>query len=232
MSQVPAAHASPWSTRSALRFVVVFGVVGLFSDFAYEGARGINGSFLGLLGASGFAVGLIAGSGELVGYALRLLSGRAADRSGLYWSMTLGGYAVQMLAVPALALAGNWHSAALLMVLERAGKAIRKPAAGVMLAGAGERIGRGWAFGLYEGLDQLGALLGPLLVALVLARQHGYHLAYAWLGVPALLTMLLVLTARLRFAAAGTTRQPPASSGDGRYPAAFWWYLAGAALVG
>lgn len=233
MSPSPDAHAAPWSARSALRFVVVFGVVGLFSDFAYEGARGINGSFLGVLGASGFAVGIVAGSGELVGYALRLLSGRAVDRSGLYWSMTLGGYAVQMLAVPALALAGSWHGAALLMVLERAGKAIRKPAAGVMLAGAGERIGRGWAFGLYQALDQIGALIGPLTVALVLARRHGdYPLAYAWLGLPALATLLVLAAARLRFAEAGTIRHRPAPAGDGGYPPAFWWYLAGVALVG
>lgn len=234
MSQAPtAAHTAPWSARSALNFVLLFGVVGLFSDFAYEGARSVNGSFLGLLGASGFTVGLIAGGGELVGYALRLLSGRAADRSGLYWSITLGGYLVQMLAVPALALATNWHSAALLMVLERAGKAIRKPAAGVMLAGAGERIGRGWAFGLYQALDQIGALLGPLTVALVLARRHGdYPLAYAWLGLPALATLLLLAAARLRFAEAGSIRHRPAPATDGRYPPAFWWYLAGVALVG
>ena len=235
MSQAPAtAPASAWSARSALNFVLLFGVVSLFADFAYEGARGINGPFLGQLGASGLAVGVIAGAGELLGYALRLLSGRAADRSGLYWPITICGYAVQMLAVPALALAGNWQCAAALIVLERAGKALRKPATGVMLAGAGERIGRGWAFGLYEGLDQLGALLGPLLVALVLAHRHdGYRLAYAWLAVPALLTMLLVLAARLRFASAGAIQHPAAAvAGDGRYPPSFWWYLAGSALVG
>ena len=233
MSQATTAHASPWSARSVLHFVVLFGVVGLFSDFAYEGARGINGPFLGLLGASGFAVGLIAGGGELVGYALRLLSGRAVDRSRLYWPMTLVGYLVQMLAVPALALAGSWQAAAILIILERTGKAIRKPAAGVMLAGAGERIGRGWAFGLYQALDQLGALLGPLTVALVLARRNGdYHLAYAWLGLPALATLLLLAAARLRFAEAGAIRHRPAPAADGSYPPAFWWYLAGTALVG
>jgi len=234
MSQVPAAApSSAWTARSALHFVLLFGVVSLFADFAYEGARGVNGPFLGLLGASGFAVGVIAGAGELLGYTLRLLSGRAADRTRLYWPITICGYLVQMLAVPALALAGNWQGAAALIILERAGKAIRKPATGVMLAGAGERIGRGWAFGLYEGLDQLGALLGPLLVALVLIRQHeNYRLAFAWLGIPALITMLLVLTARLRYARAGTIQHHTASAADGGYPPAFWWYLAGAGLVG
>lgn len=222
-----------WTARSALQFVLLFGIVSLFADFAYEGARGVNGPFLGLLGASGLAVGIIAGAGELLGYALRLFSGRAVDRTGWYWPMAILGYVVQMLAVPALALAGNWQVAAALIIAERSGKALRKPATGVMMAGAGEVIGRGWAFGLYEGLDQLGALLGPLLVALVLALRHDdYRLAFGWLAVPAALTLLLVLAARLRFGHAGRTA-PAAAMADGeRYPAAFWWYLAGAGAVG
>ena len=60
--------------------MLLFGAVSLFADFAYEGARSVNGPFLGLLGASGFAVGVIAGAGEMLGYTLRLMSGRAADR--------------------------------------------------------------------------------------------------------------------------------------------------------
>ncbi len=234
MSQTPApASAAEWTARSALAFVLLFGVVSLFADFAYEGARSVNGPFLGTLGASGLAVGVIAGAGELVGYTLRLLSGRAADSTRLYWPITIAGYLLQMLAVPALALAGSWQAAALLIVLERAGKAIRKPATGVMLSGAGQSIGRGWAFGLNEALDQFGALLGPLLMALVLARRHeDYRLGYAWLGVPALVTLLLVLAARLRYPGAGAVQRRSAAAATGGYAPAFWWYLAGSALVG
>ncbi len=213
--------------------MLLFGAVSLFADFAYEGARSVNGPFLGLLGASGFAVGVIAGAGEMLGYTLRLLSGRAADRTRLYWPIALAGYLVQMAVVPALALAGSWQAAALLIVLERAGKAIRKPAAGVMLAHSGTVIGRGWAFGVYEALDSFGALCGPLSVAWVLARHHGdYRLAFAWLGVPALLCLALVFSARLRFPGAGQSGPQVASASDGGYPPAFWWYLAGAGLVG
>lgn len=234
MTQITAEVRDSASTaRTALHFVVLFGIVSLFADFAYEGARSVNGPFLGQLGASGFAVGVIAGAGELLGYTLRLLSGRAVDRTRWYWPIAIAGYLIQMIAIPALALAGSWQAAAILIIAERAGKAVRKPATGVMLAGAGERIGRGWAFGLYEGLDQLGALLGPLLVALVLLQRHeNYHLAFAWLGLPALATVLLVLAARLRFADAGTLQAHAREAGDGGYPAAFWWYLAGAGLVG
>src|SRR5271167_3103935 len=99
--------------KSSLAFIIAFGVVSLFADMAYEGMRGISGPFLASLGASGTAVGIIAGTGELVGYLLRLASGRLADRTHLYWPITLAGYAVQMAAVPMLALAGSWWAAAL-----------------------------------------------------------------------------------------------------------------------
>jgi predicted MFS family arabinose efflux permease len=229
------AHTAPypWTPRSALGFVLLFGAVSLFADFAYEGARSVNGPFLALLAADGLAVGIIAGAGELLGYTLRLLSGRAADRSRRYWPIALAGYLVQMAAVPALALAGNWQAAAALIVLERAGKAIRKPAAGVMLAQAGGVIGRGWAFGVHDAMDRFGALCGPLCVAWILAQRHtDYRLAFAWLGLPALLCLALVLSARLRFAGAGQGQSHAMQVDAGRYPAAFWWYLAGAALVG
>src|SRR5580658_3470942 len=111
--------------KSGLAFIIAFGVVSLFADMAYEGMRGIAGPFLATLGASGAAVGAIAGTGELAGYMLRLFSGSAADRTRLYWPITLIGYFVQMAAVPALALAGNWWVAAILIILERAGKAMR-----------------------------------------------------------------------------------------------------------
>jgi len=114
--------------KSGLAFVVAFGVVSLFADMAYEGMRAISGPFLATLGASGTAVGLIAGTGELAGYLLRLFSGRLADRTRAYWLITLFGYVIQMTAVPLLALAGSWWMAALLIILERAGRrcAIRR----------------------------------------------------------------------------------------------------------
>ena len=171
--------------KSALAFIVAFGVVSLFADMAYEGMRGISGPYLALLGASGTAVGIIAGTGELFGYLLRLASGKLASATRAYWPITLLGYAVQMAAVPLMAFAGAWWMAALFIILERTGKAIRNPAANFMMSRAGDQIGQGWAFGLHEALDQTGALIGPLITALVLARHGAYTDAFLWLGVPA-----------------------------------------------
>jgi predicted MFS family arabinose efflux permease len=218
--------------RSGLAFVVAFGIVSLFADMAYEGMRAVSGPFLATLGASGTAVGVIAGLGELAGYLLRLVSGRAADRSRAYWPITLGGYVVQMLAVPMLALAGTWWLAALLIVLERAGKAIRNPPRDVMLSRAGEHVGQGWAFGLHEALDQTGALAGPLIAALVLFRHHDYRAALAWLAIPSAITLVLLFAVRFRYRDAGHVPAPAAdAAAPAHFSRAFWLYAAGAALA-
>src|SRR5476649_597848 len=197
-----------FNARSALAFVISFGFVSLFADAAYEGMRSSIGPFLATLGASGAAVGIIAGGGELVGYLLRLFSGRLAEKTGAYWSIAVAGYVLQMAAVPALALAGSWQAAALFIVLERSGKALRNPAVNVMLSRAGAHIGQGWAFGLHEAMDQTGACGGPLIAALVLAHHGDYRAAFLWLGIPAALTVLTVLSVRLRFSYAGDVAAP------------------------
>jgi predicted MFS family arabinose efflux permease len=231
-----AARRTPLSAAAALRFVISFGIVSLFADMTYEGMRSISGPYLALLGASGTAVGLIAGTGELLGYTLRLASGNLADRSRLYWPITLAGYVIQMAAVPALALVNNWPAAAGLIILERIGKAIRNPPRDVMLSQAGEAIGQGWAFGLHEALDQAGATIGPLLAAFELARRHDYHAAFAWMLVPATITVMLVLSVRLRYPGAGQILPSPEDiraddTKGGGLPRALWLYSIGAALV-
>jgi hypothetical protein len=143
-------------SRSALQFVVIIGIANFFADFTYEGARGIVGPFLGSLGASAAIVGCVAGLGELMGYGLRAVSGYFADKSRRHWAFAFVGYTVNLLAVPALALATRWPLAATLVVAERTGRGIRKPAVEAMLSYAGKSIGAGWVFGLTEALDQGG----------------------------------------------------------------------------
>jgi MFS family permease len=219
--------------RHALRFVLLIGVLSLFADFAYEGARSVLGPFLATLGATATVVGVVTGFGELAGYALRLVSGRVADMTGRYWPMTIAGYVIQMAAVPALAFAGSWPAAAALIVLERIGKAIRNPPRDVMLAHAGRRIGGyGWAFGLHEALDQIGAMAGPLVVGAVLAARGSYALAFAALGVPAAITVALVIVTRIAYPRPQDLDiEEPAATDHGSLPRVFYLYLAGAALV-
>jgi len=221
------------SRSTALRFVILIGVMSFFADFVYEGSRSILGPYLALLGASGAAVGIVTGLGELAGYGLRIVSGRAADRSRQFWPITVLGYVVQMIAVPALALAGSWPVAAALLVLERVGKATRNPPRDAMLSHAGKQMGGyGWAFGLHEALDQAGAMVGPLVMATILARRGNYHVAFAVLAAPALVTLSLLAVARILYPRPEQmeTHRPNLQSTG--LPRVFWIYLAGAALVG
>jgi MFS family permease len=216
---------------TALKFVLLIGVMSLFADFTYEGSRSIIGPYLALLGASAAVVSIVTGLGELLGYGLRLVSGRGADQTGKYWPITIFGYIVQMSAVPLLALAGNWPVAALLIILERVGKAIRNPPRDVMLSHAAKEMGYGWAFGVHEALDQSGALLGPLAVAAVLALRGQYRIAFAVLLVPALVTLSILLVARLTYPRPGEMEAHPPDVRTTGLPRVFWIYLAGAVLV-
>ncbi|MBE3560725.1 MAG: MFS transporter [Ktedonobacteraceae bacterium] len=217
---------------AALRFVLLIGVMSLFADFTYEGSRSIIGPYLGLLGAGAAAIGIITGLGELLGYGLRLISGRLSDRTGQFWPITIVGYIVQMFSVPLLALAGNWQVAALLIVLERVGKATRNPPRDVMLSFAGKQMGGyGWAFGVHEALDQAGALVGPLAVAGVLALRGQYQIAFALLLIPALMTLAILLVARLTYPRPEAMETTPPDIRTEGLPRVFWMYLAAAVLV-
>lgn len=219
-------------TSRALSFVILIGVVSLFADMTYEGARSGIGPFLGLLGASAFIVGLVSGGGELVGYALRLWSGRLADRTRQYWTITFAGYALNLLAVPLLAFAGNWEIAAVLVVLERAGKALRTPARDAMLSYATTRLGRGRGFGLHEALDQVGATLGPLVLAGVIAHSGDYRRGFLSLSVPACAALAtLAMAWRLYPRPEDLEIQRVDLSTSPDWPRAYWVYLCGSALV-
>jgi predicted MFS family arabinose efflux permease len=212
---------------------VLIGVLSFFADFVYEGSRSILGPYLALLGASGAAVGIVTGLGELAGYGLRIVSGRAADRTRQFWPITILGYVVQMVAVPALALTGSWPAAAALLILERVGKATRNPPRDAMLSHAGKQMGAyGWAFGLHEALDQAGAMVGPLVMAAILAHRGNYHIAFAVLLAPAAVTLALLAVARILYPRPEQMESHPPDLHSQGLPQVFWIYLAGAALVG
>lgn len=215
--------------QHAIRFIIALGIVSLFADVTYEGARSLSGPFLATLGASGAAVGFIAGFGELIGYGLRYISGFVADRSRRYWTIVFLGYGVN-LAVPLLAFAGTWQSAAALLMIERFGKGIRAPARDALLSHAATHTGIGWGFGLHEAMDQIGALAGPLLVAVILAKRGSYPAAFAVLLVPALCALAALAIGRLSYPTPDDLLRP-APAFSTAMPPAFWQYCFASGLL-
>ena len=191
----------------AMAFITLMGVVSLFSDMTHEGARSILGEYLNLAGASAAAIGFVSGIGELCGYSLRLLSGFIADKTKKYWTLIILGYTMQVLAIPALALVpeNGWVIACFLVILERIGKAIKKPAKNTLVSFAASEVGTGKGFAYQEFLDQLGAFAGPVILFFIsLIKDTGdlfstYRVCFAFLGIPALITVALVVISKIKY---------------------------------
>ena len=214
--------------KAAFRFIVALGFVSLFADMTYEGAHSVIGPLLKDLGASATQVGIIAGLGEMIAASLRYFSGKLADKTRAYWTITTLGYFLNLVVVPGLAFAGNWQAAALLVVAERTGKSLRGPARDVLLSEATEVVGHGSGFGLHAAMDQTGAVVGPLLVATAVARSHHFGPAFLWLAVPALGAFIALLFARAMSPHRGT---PPAAPTKKNFPRVFWIYVVAAGLL-
>ena len=189
----------PVPLLSAWRFVTVFGTVSLLADFVYEGARSITGPLLASLGATGLVVGVVTGIGEAAALGLRLVSGPLTDRTRRFWAWTIAGYALTVITVPVLGIAGTLWVACALVIAERIGKAVRSPAKDTLLSHAAHVTGRGRGFAVHEALDQIGAVIGPLTVAGVLALTgDDYGPALGILALPGVAALALLVWLRLR----------------------------------
>ncbi len=223
-------------SRKSIYFILMLGTVSLLCDAAHQGARSIIGPYLATLGAGAIAVGFISGVGEFLGYSLRLISGYWVDKTEKYWSFVIFGYVINMVAIPLMALVHSWQWVALLVVIERIGKAIRTPARDTMISFASFNIGKGAGFGLHEAFDNIGAMVGPLLVALILWLHGSYRQSLLLLLIPGVLAVLvLLLTYRSypqpREMENGANDLADLNHLDNQVKPLFWRYFAGAVLL-
>lgn len=216
-------------TSPAFLFVMTTGMVNLFGDITYEGGASINGPFMATLGASAAIVSVTAGLGEFLGYALRLPAGYAADRTGRYWLITFVGYIINLFAVPAMALAGSWQVAAALVLAERIGRALRKPTVEAMLSYTTGELGKGWVYALNTALDETGATLGPLIVALVLLLKGDFQTGYAFLTISAVAALVALVVARVNFPLPSRLEQGHTAPAKD-FGKAYWLYMLAGAL--
>lgn len=193
--------------KQAFTFLLLMGIVSLLADITYESARSLIGPYLLFLGASASAVGFVSGLGEFIGYTVRLLFGFVVDKTKKYWLFTILGYSINLIAIPLLAVVppNGWIWAAILIVCERLGKAVRAPAKTTLVSFAAKRVGTGKGFGFVEVLDQIGAMLGPLLLFFIMQWKESagtyaqYQWAFASLAIPAILTLIVLTISKALF---------------------------------
>jgi len=185
---------------SATILIIIFGIISMLGDVIYETARSANSQYLNLLGVSAAQVGLVFGIGEFLGYFLRLVAGSLSDKSGKHWIFMFLGYGM-LLVVPLMGFSMNWNILFALILMERIGKALRSPAKDTILSCVAEKeAGVGFAFGLQEALDQIGAFIGPLILTMFFyfSGKNGitqYQLGYKSLFIPFAILMLFLIYA-------------------------------------
>ncbi|HOI12767.1 MAG TPA: MFS transporter [Methanoculleus sp.] len=191
---------SPPETRQkvrdlSIRLILLLGTASLLGSLVSNGARSVTGPYILLLGGSAAVVGLVAGAGEFIGYALRSATGAYVGQSQRYWKVAMAGYGL-LAAIPLLGIAVRWETAAVLIIAERIGKAIRTPARDTILSHATTAVGRGWGFGVHKALDQVGAVIGPLIMVAALTLTGGYAAGFLLLGIPLAGVAAVLLLAR------------------------------------
>jgi len=218
--------------KKAFQLIIFLGIISLFGDIIYEGARGVSGQYLQILGVNAATVGFIVGLGELLGYLFRLLSGFFADKTKSYWLFTIIGYGL-LISIPFISLTGIWQIVAILIILERIGKGVRTPARDTIASHAAKQVGTGFGFGIAEFIDQIGAIIGPLIFAFVFAgAAAGENLAGAyqqgfslfWIPFALLLLVLFITYARFKKPEELET-QLSENANDNHLSKSFWFYV-------
>ncbi|MCM8757671.1 MAG: MFS transporter [Candidatus Omnitrophica bacterium] len=207
-----------------LNFIIILGLVSLFADMVYEGARGVLSPFFFYLGASSLMTGFIFGIAEFLGWALRIFFGWFADRFKCWWQMTFLGYGLGVLSIPLLAFTKNLQAASILVIFERLGKAIRSPSRDLLISSVTEEFGRGKAFGLHEFFDQIGAISGPILVGILFFLSRDYRISFGFLFLPAIICLLVLNFAFKRYTLPFISEVRQKDTSYRKLPLRFWWY--------
>jgi MFS family permease len=219
--------ASPAESQpSAARNVYAFGITSFLNDTASEMAYWVLPAFLISLGAGPAQLGLIEGVAESVASFAKLFSGYLTDRVDRRKPLVVAGYVVANAVKPLLAVAGAWWHILLIRFSDRLAKGVRGAPRDVMVAESVPKERLGSAYGLIQSMDSAGAIAGPL-VALVLLARYGIRSVFWAAAVPGALCVLVAL-----FGIRETKRGSPENSAPQLSKSAGASVTSGAALPG
>jgi MFS family permease len=179
--------------HAGFKNVVRLGYVSLFTDFSTEMILGILPVFIhDQLGASYALVGLIEGSAESMNDFFRIISGVVTDRIAKRKPLVLLGYALSSFAKPLFAFTTAWSEALVVRVTDRIGKGVRTSPRDALISDSVSKSQSGKAFGIQSSLDQVGAVVGPLVAFLVfpfIGFKGVFWLSFA----PAVISLIILL---------------------------------------
>ena len=219
--------------HSVFAISILFGLNSLFADILYEGARAVIPPYLQEFGFSIVAVGVIVGLAEFVGYTFRLVSGFLLDRWRRYWTFLLLGY-LGTVTVPLMGMVSTQVGLVVLIFLERIAKGIRSPAKSTIVSVLVPADQRGKAFGLIEILDELGAMLGPLVLFLVFisGRDISFGLRMMLIFYMSVFALQLLLPYLLygEFKEGIQVKEPEGTKEKGTLGSSYWRFVIGVSL--
>jgi len=173
--------------------VIRLGYVSLLTDVSSEMIFAILPVFIVTqLGATVGVLGIIEGTAEAFNYLFRIFSGILTDRMSKRKPLVLLGYGLSSFAKPLFAVATSWIQALAVRVVDRAGKGMRTSPRDALISDSIKKSQAGKAFGVHESLDQVGAVLGPLIafVAIPFIAIRGIF----WLSfIPGLGSLIILL---------------------------------------
>ncbi len=206
-----------------MKIILLLGIVSLLGDITYEGARGVLGPYFAGFGITATVLGIIVGIGEFLGYTLRMVFGYIADKTKGYWLLTFIGYSL-IFAIPLLGLSKWWYLSAFLVISERIGKAIRTPARDSIISHISQKIGRGTAFGIHEFFDQIGAIIGPLILSFAFYYSGNYNTGFLFFFIPTTILLAILYYVSKKVPQPQKEEKKTRLNTKKKIPKIFWYY--------
>jgi len=160
------------------RTVIGAGLTSLLADVAYEMATAVMPGFFAILNIPGAFLGLVEGTGDALANFVKLGVGYYSDRIGKRKAIVVSGYALTGVSLSLFAFALGWPLILLGKSLAWIGKGLRGPLRDAILADSVAPQDIGKAFGFHRAGDTVGAIIGPLLGAFLIASIPADALTY------------------------------------------------------
>src|SRR6266542_6311645 len=203
--------------------VRILGWVSFLNDVGTEMIYPLLPDFLTrVLGAGPEALGLIEGVAQSAASVANMGAGALSDRIRRRKPLVVAGYALAAVVRPLVAFASNWSQVLAIRFADRIGKGIRSSPRDALIASLVPAERRGRAFGFQRAMDNAGALVGPLLAALLLKfwiREERTVFLLAF--IPGVLTVFLLIVA-VPESTRGTAATVALPTSTSRLPRAFW----------